>query len=177
MITPINLNHAKSNAIASGWQAVLLLLGCAFASILCWHYFSVKHEISILEAELLQLTQSKKDIKTTKAASLANVKEDTQAKAIQLAWSEINIPWAALFKALESANGENIKLLSFEPNASTQQVRITAIAFNVDAMMAYMNRLNSQAVLRQVRIGSHETTEVNGTPAIAFHVEAQWRIK
>lgn len=177
MTTLIHLNHAKTSSSASGWSVLFLLLACVFIGAVCWNYFNTQREISALTLELQHLTQPKKNLRTSKVSSSNNGKDDGQAKAVHRALAEINTPWHDVFKALESANQESIKLLSFEPSATTQQVRLSATALSVDDMMAYVNRLATQSTLRQVRIISHEATNINGVSAIVFHVEAQWPVK
>ncbi|HPH08554.1 MAG TPA: hypothetical protein PLJ94_07740 [Methylotenera sp.] len=176
MMTSIYLNHAKTKAF-SGWSVAILLIGCILSGALIWHYTNLSIQISALEAERQRLMQPKQTAFVTKGNSLVHAKENTQTTAIISAIADIKLPWLTLFKTLEASINEDIKLLRLEPNANSKRLRLKAIAFNLDAMMAYVNRLSKQADLRQVHLVSHEATDVNGTPAVAFHVEAQWHVK
>ena len=170
----INLNHANSSHAASGWAIALLVSGCLLSGLLFWHYLNVSSQVSALQAELQQLTQAKPMPRITKAASTAHAKESAQALGIQTAMANIKTPWQRLFKPLEAATHDDIKLLNIESNATTKQLRLSAVTLTIDRMMAYINRLSAQPTLQQVRLVSHEAINVNGTPAIAFNVEAIW---
>ena len=83
------------------------------------------------------------------------------------------MPWATLFVALESVAGRNVALLSIEPSAQRQEVRITAEAKNSEAMLDFLEALRGQS-LREVVLVSHQIqAQAPGTP-LRFQARAQW---
>lgn len=100
---------------------------------------------------------------------------DASLEAVRTAIQNIVIPWASLLKALEAANQDKVKMLVLEPNAKTRTVKLNLIALDQASMWAYLESLKAQHVLREVRLVSNESVDVNGVPAQAFWVEAKWQ--
>ncbi len=97
------------------------------------------------------------------------------ARATATALRELQVPWATLFVALESVAGRNVALLSIEPSAQSQEVRITAEAKNSGAMLDFLEALRGQS-LREVVLVSHQIqAQTPGTP-VRFQARAQWVI-
>jgi hypothetical protein len=102
-------------------------------------------------------------------------KVDTEV--VNNAIRDIVTPWASLLKALEAAAIEdNVKMLTFEPNAKTRSLRLKLVALDKAAMWDYMQSLNHQTVLKDIHLISNETVDLNGQPALEFLVEAKWPI-
>lgn len=131
-----------------------------------------------LEAAIEQLAHSKNPRSSANINHKLNSKESIKARdeiaALNVAISEIVTPWTSIFKTLEAIEHEDIKLMSIEPNAKKQAVRINAVAIDVDSMMQYIDDLSQQKLLKNVTLITQENADINGLPALHFVVEAQW---
>lgn len=87
---------------------------------------------------------------------------------------ELQTPWSELLSALEAAPHSSVALLLVEPSIAKQQVRLTAEARQIDAMLDYLAALQSDARLSQVVLLSHQVqTKSPGNP-VRFQLQAAW---
>ena len=82
------------------------------------------------EARELRTLETSLSEPATGSGTSAAIQEARSARATVAALRELQVPWASLFVALESVAGRNVALLSIEPSAQRQEVRITAEAKN-----------------------------------------------
>ncbi|WP_018989396.1 PilN domain-containing protein [Aromatoleum toluclasticum] len=108
-------------------------------------------------------------------ASGAGKERDNALADMQRVQARIdNRPWQALFATLESLASDDVALLSLTPDARKGQLRITAEARDLGAMLAYHRKLEDTAVLRDVSLVNHEFAEqVQGRP-VRFSLVASW---
>jgi len=126
---------------------------------------SLKSQVETQAAPTATRKSSNRTPDTNKIAELA---------AVNTAIGDIVLPWSELFRALERAHQENVKLLGIEPNAQERRLRITAVSFSVENMLAYIKHLNEQDMLRLVNLTSTESVEVNGQTATQFELNINW---
>lgn len=97
-----------------------------------------------------------------------------RARAAQRVAHDLQAPWADLLSALESAPAKNVALLSVEPSATRQQLRLTAEARDAEAMIDYVAALQAEPRLSQVTLASHQVQmQTPGRPT-RFTVQAAW---
>lgn len=106
----------------------------------------------------------------------APANDNVNNEAAHVAIQQLVIPWASLLKGLEAANQDDVKMVSMTPASKTRSLRMSLIALNKDSMWRYIKNLNQQTALKEVRLISNETVDLNGQTAIAFLVEATWPI-
>ena len=107
-------------------------------------------------------------------ATPATVQDARGVRATAAAQRELQVPWATLFGGLESVAARNVALLSIEPSAQRQEVRITAEAKNSGAMLDFLDALRAQSSLREVVLVSHQIqAQAPGAP-FRFQARAQW---
>lgn len=171
----LKLNHAPA-ASQQNWGAMLLLiLGGVLCCIVIMYTQSLTREIELLNKERQHISQPQKPLNKRLINAEQDTKRQQDVREIKTAIGEIVMPWISIFKALETANHEGVKMLAVEPSAKSKKVRLTAVAFDIDNMMTYMRSLGEQNALKQVRLLSHEVVDVNGQNAIEFVVEAIWK--
>ena len=152
--------------------AWLLFASGVLLVVVMWIFFQ---QAQARNAELqTKLASSTVPIVAPIVSDSPQIKKDIEA--VNNAIHDIVIPWVALWKALETANVDGVNMLALEPNAKTHMERLNLVALNHAVMWAYLQNLNQQAALRNVRLISSEATEVNGQHAVAFLVEATWSI-
>lgn len=168
----IILNHAAMHGRGNLSSLLLLVAGAVFYVGIFIYWQQLSSKVEQLNLTIQKLAQSQP---STVRHTL--VKQDTaKAQEINSAIAEIVLPWNSVFKALEASNHDGIQMLAIEPNAKTRLVRIRAVAFDNDNMMRYLQNLNTQKGLRQVRLVSHEMVDINGHSAIELVAEALWKV-
>lgn len=86
---------------------------------------------------------------------------------------ELQLPWGQLLASLETIASRDVAVLSIEPTASQQTLRITADARHAEAMLDYVAQLKQQS-LAQVMLTSHQLQpQAPGAP-IRFQLQARW---
>ena len=88
---------------------------------------------------------------------------------------ELSLPWGALFQSVEASVGEDVALLSVEPDATRGQVRITGEARDYLAVLTLMVRLEEDRALQRVHLVSHEIREDDPHRPYYFALIGRWR--
>lgn len=90
--------------------------------------------------------------------------------------NQLALPWDRLFTEVETSIGDQVTLLSIEPDMSTNTLQITAEAQDLDAMLAYAKRLRTSEVFKDAHLKSHQIqADVAGKP-VRFVVNAKWTV-
>ncbi len=97
-----------------------------------------------------------------------------QANAIL---QQLALPWDALFQTLEATRDQDIALLSIQPDAAKQSVRIGGEAKNLDTLLAYITRLEQGRVLDHVYLTSHEVRTQDAEQPVRFSLAAHWAVQ
>jgi hypothetical protein len=88
--------------------------------------------------------------------------------------ARLNIPWRDLFQAVESAAATKVAVLVFEPDPRKNQLRLTVEGRSVDAMLAFVDRLQDQPGVQSIRLLHHETNAQDKNRPVRFQLELQW---
>lgn len=95
---------------------------------------------------------------------------------VQRVQAQLDLPWGELFATLESLASADVALLALTPDARKRQVRISAEARNLAAMLEFHRKLEDSAALRDVSLINHEIADdVQGQP-VRFSLVAGWVI-
>jgi Tfp pilus assembly protein PilN len=100
---------------------------------------------------------------------------EAQAAAVNAAVLQLNLPWRALYDAVQAGTPANIALLALEPDARKSLLRITAEAKTSDDMIAYVEQLKKSEWFSGVLLSRHEINEQDPNRPIRFQLDAQWR--
>ncbi len=173
-MSSITLNHALAIKKINLTALVLLVLGVLISGLTINYYQSLLSDTRKLETNIDALSRAKSVRHLPKANINQNAQKTHDVAAVNEAIAEIVLPWTAIFKMLEATNNDAVKLLAVEPNIKKQTLRISAVAMDVDSMMAYVDSLIQQKMLKSVALVSQESAEVNGQSAVHFVVETAW---
>lgn len=102
---------------------------------------------------------------------------DTELKRAHEIVSRLALPWEQLFLAIETATPSNIALLGVEPNAQKHSVKLTGEGKDIHAVLAYVQQLEAQPVLRDVYLLDHGTPDADAERPARFVIEAMWETK
>ena len=89
---------------------------------------------------------------------------------------QLRRPWERLFATLESMPRDNIALLTLTPDARKGQLRISAEARDLDAMLDFHRRLEASDELSDVSLLSHEIVANVPEHPVQFNLSATWEI-
>jgi len=90
---------------------------------------------------------------------------------------QLALPWDTLFQTLEATRDKDIALLSIQPDAAKQRVRIGGEAKNLETLLAYIARLEQGRVLDHVYLTSHEVRTQEAEQPVRFTLAAHWAVR
>jgi hypothetical protein len=91
---------------------------------------------------------------------------------------QLGTPWTHLLAELEAASHDSasdIALLSVEPDEAKHLVRVTGESRDLARVLAYLERLQSSALLRYPMLESHELRTDDPQRPVRFALSAEWR--
>ncbi|NBA96734.1 PilN domain-containing protein [Pseudomonas sp. R5(2019)] len=109
--------------------------------------------------------------------SAAQTREQTEhLEQMHEVSKQLRRPWERLFAMLEALPRENVALLSLTPDARKGQVRISAEARDLEAMLAFHKLLEASDELHDVSLLSHEIVAQVPEQPVQFNLSASWEI-
>jgi Tfp pilus assembly protein PilN len=100
---------------------------------------------------------------------------ELQAKALNSAIVQLNLPWRDLLDALETATPDTIALLSLEPDGKKNLLKGIAEAKTAEDMLHYIEALKRQPFFGTVNLTKHAVNEQDPNKPLRFQFDAQWR--
>lgn len=156
------------------WAPLLLGAGLLAASLLWQQHLGDQH--AQLTRQVHQAEQ-KLGLRARDAAPLTAAQSREQAQKLarmrDLA-QQLQRPWERLFSLLEGLPQDDIALLSLSPDARKGQVRISAEARDLEAMLAFHKRLEASGELRDVSLLNHEILVKQPERPVLFNLSAHW---
>jgi hypothetical protein len=166
----LDLSPTRGSVRPMSW--VLLAAGVLAATVAALQFQTASGQHRREARALLALEASLNKTRAGGAAK-SSPQEARGARASTSAIRELQVPWAKLFAALESVASQNVALLSVEPSAQRQEIRLVAEAKSDDAMLDFLEALRAQD-LREVVLVSHQVqAQTPGTP-LRFQARAVW---
>ncbi|UCP10429.1 PilN domain-containing protein [Pseudomonas sp. MM213] len=113
----------------------------------------------------------------TVSLSPAQIREQAQNLAeMRKVSQQLRRPWERLFAMLEAMPRGDIALLTLTPDARKGQVRISAEAKDLDAMLDFHRNLEASDELSDVSLLSHEIVANVPEHPVQFNLSATWEI-
>lgn len=158
MIGPLWLDYRRPppGRHRLGWIVLSLFVLTAVA--LLARYMALAERIDVLEASLTEVR--------AKGAAAEEAAESGVNAAMPTA------EWERMFAALESAGGENVTLLSLRPGPG--ELQLGGEAWNNDAAVDYVARLNASAVFASVNLTQTEIMREQPRQPVRFTALARW---
>lgn len=150
------------------------LTTCTLAGFHGWHYLEQQRELDALRAALAARAAAPAPAAAAAAAPRKIVVPEQQAKAVNEAILQLNLPWRDLYEAVRAATPATVALLALEPDAKRHTLRLTAEAKSSDEMFAYVGKLQEQEWFTSVVLVRHEVAEQDPNRPLRFQVSAQW---
>lgn len=154
------------------------VIALAVGVVLCFSAgmaaFHVRMQRQAIQEEI-QHTQTKlaKRLSITPVAKKTSISA-AQAKAINLAVAQLNLPWQDVLDNIEAATPASIALLALEPDGKHHLLKGVAEARSPETMLAYVEELKRQPFFVSVILVKHELNEHDPNKPLRFQFEAHW---
>lgn len=90
--------------------------------------------------------------------------------------NQITLPWDRLFQAVEWSSGKDVALLTIEPDAERNEVKISGEAKNIAALLNYIKHLAEQDVFSNVYLQRHQVQQHNPEKPVRFALVVTWKV-
>jgi hypothetical protein len=153
---------------AATWMLLALSLiavaGCVVAAN------ELRRQIAQATSELATLQPSAAREERKTAGSIAR----ERARSVNDAIRRLNLPWEAIFAALNAAATRQVALLSLEPDPSAGVVHLMGEARSTEALFSLQRRLEGQAGIASALVSRHEVQGDRPGAPVRFSIEARW---
>ncbi|MGF6594460.1 PilN domain-containing protein [Pseudomonas sp. 2835] len=161
----------------TGWPA-WALLACALSLLLGTALLQqgFDQQQAGLEQQLEQLDrQLGKRPQAEQPLNAAQSREQAEKLAQMRSVSQqLQRPWERLFNMLEGLPQDDVALLTLTPDARKGQLRISAEARDLEAMLAFHKRLEASDELHDVSLLNHEIIAKQAEHPVQFNLSATW---
>ncbi len=147
---------------------ILLGVGVVAAALTSVDYLAVAAERDDVQAQVEGLRGAAEQ----RQAALAKVPAPSSARASK-AVAPSAAHWDALFASLEAASDDSVTLLTLHPGE--KEIRLSGEAKDFPSAVDYVQRLQSQPSLANVRLTQSETVAENPHHPVRFALAADWR--
>lgn len=171
-MTPLQIDFGTRprfrNPVAIGFIAA----GCLLALAATWEYWVTEDEATDLaqRAESLRLSAAQQQQKLMRPEPKLS---SQTVDAINRAITRLNLPWEAVFTALEADLPQDVALLEIVPG-SRRSLRLVAESPTPESMTNFIEKLTENGYLAEVTLVKHEINEQDPNRPIRFVLEAQW---
>lgn len=154
----------------------LLAVASAMVAGLVLVQQSLQAEQVEVEASVHRLEQQlgRRPATVAPLSSAASREQAERLAQMQSVSQQLQRPWQQLFAMLEAQPQDDVALLSLAPDARKGQLRITAEARNLEAMLQYHQRLEGSAELSDVSLLNHEVLAAQPEHPVRFTLTATW---
>ncbi|MCE7917303.1 MAG: hypothetical protein DYH16_07170 [Nitrosomonas sp. PRO5] len=154
---------------------LLLFLGMVLLLAVMYTLKQTMSKITYWEAREARIVQQQKHTRQPRTP-MARINKATQQELKQAddILRQLNLPWEALFDALELAASEQIALLSLQPSVTSQTIRITGEARDLAALVEYVQALELEPVLKNAHLASYKARQDHPRRPIVFSIIATW---
>lgn len=156
----------------------LLLCGVMLCAVVMTDYRRAGSEVSMLEQRFNALPGGLAREKEARGAAgnrdSGHAPRAEELAAINAVVAQLSLPWEGLFGALEAASGNDIALLSIEPDAARRVVRVTAESREAAGMLVYVRKLQQSSVLSDVMLQTHDLQLQDSRRPVRFVIGGAW---
>lgn len=153
------------------WLVLLIGLGFAVYTIERWTTAGIR--FAALQSEYAALERATARGQAAQAKTEPALSPALIASA-NASIAQLNIPWPAIFQAVDRAATNQVGLLAFEPDVAQRLLRLSGETKTVAAMLGFVKRLSAQPAIGAARLLHHEINSQDGNQPIRFQIELQW---
>jgi Tfp pilus assembly protein PilN len=153
--------------------AVVLAAGLVAGGLWAQRYLELHHELAEWRDTLQRVDRRRAgETQRQPVESAARLKAELQRANRVI--EALSTPWPDLFTAAESAYSERAILMGIEPDTERREVRLTAEAKDLPAMLEYLKSLRQSPVLMDATLASHQINAKDSQRPVRFVVMAHW---
>lgn len=111
------------------------------------------------------------------AHALSSSQEPGLAQEFQRAAAvieQLSFPWNRLLQTVEENTGNDMALLSIQPDLAARTVMLEAEAKNWGGMVSYIKRLEEDRFFSEVHVVSHQTQQSDPDRPVRFKLSCAW---
>lgn len=155
----------------------VLVAALAALALMGSYYRTLDQQVVLWESKLdrIERMSSQRALASrplTEQAMRAQMLELNQANLVV---RQLSLPWNALFNAVETTSGQNIALLSLEPDLQKGTVKISGEAKDLNALLKYVKQLSTRDVFGSVFLQNHQIQEADPEKPLRFSLLAHWK--
>ncbi|MGU7780108.1 hypothetical protein [Burkholderia sp. PU8-34] len=174
MMRTLDIDFCRRRA-RTGTSGMILLCAAALLLLACgarlWDVYAENARAQASVDAVRHRTLAQRHVAKAPPTAAAKLAEK-QSKAVL---SELTVPWQALFSIVEDYPDHDVALIGIDQNPAQGQIRITAEAKDLDAMIVYLKYLQASVLLREAVLNGHLVeNNVPGKP-VRFQITAVWR--
>ncbi len=162
-------------ASPAGWA--LLAVGVLAVVLVLAAKGRIADETAVYENALRRIEQTLPGAGRAPLSAAEQRAQEATLADMRRVLDQLNLPWGGLFATLESLDDADVALLALAPDARNGQIRISAEARNLGAMLDYHRRLEESGTLRDVSLTNHEIAEQVAERPVRFNLIATWAIR
>lgn len=171
---PLALDFVDTRPPRFSTGLAFLLAGMVALSALFYEHAALKAGLDAREARIGLLEKTRTHTRKNVHAEPPDAAQQSEIRRANMVIDQLNLPWAALFQAVESASDGTIALLSIQPDAQKQSVRITGEAKKLEDVLGYIERLQDDTQLINASLLSHEIRQQDAEKPVRFTLTANW---
>lgn len=181
MTTKLDLEFIQPrHGVVAEWSwfgTVFFIIGCVIIYVLLQALHKLESQKKNVDIELARenrvVQQANSQLRNNLKISQSPI-SPKQIEETQLVVNTLSMPWNELLNGIEKSSLEDVILLSLQPDSKKQQLVLTGEAKNLPAVLAYIDRLESQPMLEKAYLQKHGMSETDKNKPVQFTIVAVW---
>lgn len=157
---------------ALGWGA--LALGLALSVWVLWDYARIQDDTALVHAQADRTSRQIELAHRLAERERADPGLQQDLGSVRKVAVALSLDWQPLFAELEQRRRDDIALLSLEPDASRQALRLTGEAKDLKALFDWLESFSDARVLGAPRVEAFEYRQRGSVQVLAFSVRMRW---
>lgn len=153
--------------------AVVLAVGLVVAGLWAQRYLELRQDLAEWR-DSLQRVDRRRAGETQRPPPESAARLKAELHRANRVIEALATPWPDLLGAAEAAYGERAILLGIEPDAERREVRLTAEAKDLAAMLDYLKALRQSPVLMDAVLQNHQVNARDTQRPVRFVIIAHW---
>jgi Tfp pilus assembly protein PilN len=173
----LRLDYQRSGQPVSRLGFGVLGTALLALAVLAGHYHELGRDIAAWEARVDQgeRLSGQRGQAQRPASGQAAREQALEVQHANQVLRQLSLPWGTLFRAVESAGGKSVALLSMQPDIAKGTVTIGGEAKDFDALLDYLRRLGAGDVFVSVHLQNHQVQQQDPERPVRFSLLAVWK--
>lgn len=174
---PLRLDYQRNNKPMPWMGLGVLVMALAMLALMGSYYQTLNQQTAFWEkkidrVERLSSHRAHASRPLSEQSARARMLEIEEANQVV---DQITLPWDALFKAVETAGGQGIALLSMEPDLKKGTIKINGEAKDLNALLNYVKQLSTREVIGSVFLQNHHVQQEDPEKPLRFSLLVRWK--